>query len=139
MCIYMLSKKNIKTAYLIIGVIIIISTIIIISSLQYNIFEGFDKDIYTGVKNIDFEHGKYPMKDCRKLHDNYLNNGDKYIDNEKKIDQLKKNQNKKNKIPYNIQIQPRQTNNREIANEMNKIVNSETSRKYYCFNRNNFY
>ena len=139
MCIYMLSKKNIKTAYLIIGVIIIISTIIIISSLQYNIFEGFDKDIYTGVKNIDFEHGKYPMKDCRKLHDNYLNNGDKYIDNEKKIDQLKKNQNKKNKIPYNIQIQPRQTNNREIANEMNKIVNSETARKYNCFNRSNFY
>ena len=138
MCIYMLSKKNIKTAYLIIGVIII-STIIILSSLQYNIFEGFDKDIYTGVKNIELEHGKYPMKDCRKLHDNYLNNGDKYIDNEKKIDQLKKNQNKKNKIPYNIQIQPRQTNNREIANEMNKIVNSETSRKYYCFNRNNFY
>jgi len=135
----MLSKKNIKTAYLIIGVIIIISTIIIISSLQYNIFEGFDKDIYTGVKNIDFEHGKYPMKDCRKLHDNYLNNGDKYIDNEKKIDQLKKNQNKKNKIPYNIQIQPRQTNNREIANEMNKIVNSETARKYNCFNRSNFY
>ena len=139
MCIYILSKKNIKTAYLIIGVIIIISTIIIISSLQYNIFEGFDKDIYTGVKNIDFEHGKYPMKDCRKLHDNYLNNGDKYIDNEKKIDQLKKNQNKKNKIPYNIQIQPRQTNNREIANEMNKIVNSETARKYNCFNRSNFY
>ena len=132
------SKKNIKTAYLIIGVIII-STIIILSSLQYNIFEGFDKDIYTGVKNIELEHGKYPMKDCRKLHDNYLNNGDKYIDNEKKIDQLKKNQNKKNKIPYNIQIQTRQTNNREIANEMNKIVNSETSRKYYCFNRNNFY
>lgn len=132
------SKKNIKTAYLIIGVIII-STIIILSSLQYNIFEGFDKDIYTGVKNIELEHGKYPMKDCRKLHDNYLNNGDKYIDNEKKIDQLKKNQNKKNKIPYNIQIQTRQTNNREIVNEMNKIVNSETSRKYYCFNRNNFY
>ena len=134
----MLSKKNIKTAYLIIGVIII-STIIILSSLQYNIFEGFDKDIYTGVKNIELEHGKYPMKDCRKLHDNYLNNGDKYIDNEKKIDQLKKNQNKKNKIPYNIQIQPRQTNNREIANEMNKIVNSETARKYNCFNRSNFY
>lgn len=132
------SKKNIKTAYLIIGVIII-STIIILSSLQYNIFEGFDKDIYTGVKNIELEHGKYPMKDCRKLHDNYLNNGDKYIENEKKIDQLKKNQNEKNKIPYNIQIQTRQTNNREIANEMNKIVNSETSRKYYCFNRNNFY
>ena len=134
----MSSKKNIKTAYLIIGVIII-STIIILSSLQYNIFEGFDKDIYTGVKNIELEHGKYPMKDCRKLHDNYLNNGDKYIDNGKIIDQLKKNQNKKNKIPYNIQIQTRQTNNREIVNEMNKIVNSETSRKYYCFNRNNFY
>ena len=132
------SKKNIKTAYLIIGVIII-STIIILSSLQYNIFEGFDKEIYTGVKNIELEHGKYPMKDCRKLHDNYLNNGDKYIENEKKIDQLKKNQNEKNKIPYNIQIQTRQTNNREIANEMNKIFNSETSRKYYCFNRNNFY
>ena len=132
------SKKNIKTAYLIIGVIII-STIIILSSLQYNIFEGFDKDIYTGVKNIELEHGKYPMKDCRKLHDNYLNNGDKYIENEKKIDQLKKKQNEKNKIPYNIQIQTRQTNNREIVNEMNKIVNSETSRKYYCFNRNNFY
>ena len=132
-------KKNIKTAYLIIGVIIIISTIIILSSLQYNIFEGFDKDIYTGVKNIELEHGKYPMKDCRKLHDNYLNNGDKYIDNEKKIDQLKKNQNEKNKNSYNIQIQTHQTNNREIANDMNKIVNSETARKYNCFNRSNFY
>ena len=132
----MLMLKNIKYGYVIICVISII--IIILSSLQYNIFEGFNKDIYDGVTNLDFEDGEYPMKDCKKMHDNYLNNGEEYIKTEKQINKLKSTIDENNKIPYNIQIQTHQTNNQKIAKKMKTITNSIKAMKYNCFNVNDF-
>jgi len=74
------------------------------------------------------------MKDCKKMHDNYLNYGDEYIKTEKKINKLESSIDEKNKIPYNIQIKTHQTNNQKLTKEMKTIANSIKAMKYNCFN-----
>ena len=130
----MLMLKKIPYEYIIIGVI----SIIIVSSLRYNIFEGFDKDVYDAVNNLDFEDGEYPMKDCKNMHYNYLNNGEEYITIVKKIKTLEDNINERNKSPYNIQIKAHNNNIQKITKEMNTITNSTKAREYNCFNVNDF-